>query len=275
MMMTDIFGDEMDFSAVMEAQENGPALLLELDGFEGPLHLLLELARQQKVDLAQISILSLAEQYIGFINSARNLRMEVAADYLVMAAWLAYLKSRLILPHAAEQPVCEAEEMAGYLAFRLFRLEAMRRASDGLMALVQVGRNVHLHGQPAGLRTRNSPLYKVQLFDLLQAYGTLRSQSVKRSYRLDTPAIYGLEEARQRLLRAMQTLANDLDNWVDFMQLLPKVDDVDTSVPSRSIYASTFLAGLEYAKQGQCELRQKQAFAPLYVRKRTVRLKDE
>ncbi|HHI88607.1 MAG TPA: segregation/condensation protein A, partial [Hellea balneolensis] len=155
------FQEKLDFEAVKDAAEEGTALILDIDGFEGPLHLLLELARMQKVDLTRISILELADQYVTFIKTARDLRIELAADYLVMASWLAYLKSRLILPREeAQEQLPEAEEMAAHLAFRLQRLEAMRLAADGLFKLKQVGQNVFVRGMPEGLRSRTSPLYQ-------------------------------------------------------------------------------------------------------------------
>jgi len=151
--MSDNF-DLLEFEAADDAADEGTGLILDIDGYEGPLHLLLELARQQKVDLARISILELAEQYINFIENAVDLRIELAADYLVMASWLAYLKSRLILPKPeGEEQMPEADELAAHLAFRLQRLEAMRKAAAGIFSLPQIGQAVYAHGMPAGLRS--------------------------------------------------------------------------------------------------------------------------
>ena len=170
--MSDDFQEDLQFEAADDAADVGEGLLVDIDGYEGPLHLLLELARKQKVDLARISILALAEQYIAFIKAVENLRIELAADYLVMASWLAYLKSRLILPkEGTEELLPEEDELAAHLAFRLQRLEAMRRAADGLFRLPITGIAVQLRGMPEGLRSRTTPLYEAELFDILKAYG--------------------------------------------------------------------------------------------------------
>ena len=257
------FQEKLDFEAVKDAAEEGTALILDIDGFEGPLHLLLELARMQKVDLTRISILELADQYVTFIKTARDLRIELAADYLVMASWLAYLKSRLILPREeAQEQLPEAEEMAAHLAFRLQRLEAMRLAADGLFKLKQVGQNVFVRGMPEGLRSRTSPLYQAELFDMLKAYGEIRSKAAIRKHKLPKPKVLALDEARQRLERAIGT---SLD-WLSFDELLPDGHDFDTPLPGRSIKASSFLAGLELAKLGRLDIRQSGSFTPIYLR---------
>ncbi len=257
------FQEALDFEAVEEAAEEGRALILDIDGYEGPLHLLLELARMQKVDLTRISILELADQYVTFIKTARDLRIELAADYLVMASWLAYLKSRLILPTSeGEEKLPEAEEMAAHLAFRLQRLDAMRMAAEGIFKLKTTGRNVFVRGAPEGLRSRTSPLYQAELFDMLKAYGEIRSKAAIRKHKLPKPLVLALDEARQRLERA---IGHSLD-WLSFDELLPDGTDFETALPGRSIKASSFLAGLELAKLGKLEIRQGQAFAPIYLR---------
>ena len=265
----DDFQDELAFEAADDAADEGQALILDIDGYEGPLHLLLELARMQKVDLARLSILELAEQYLNFIKTAQDLRIELAADYLVMASWLAYLKSRLILPTPeGEEHMPEAEELASHLAFRLQRLEAMRRASEAFFKLKQVGQNVFVRGAPEGLRSRTTPLYQAELFDMIKAYGETRSQAVMRHHKLLKPLVLALDEARQRLARAMglgQGKGQSFD-WVAWEDLLPSSQDFDTPLPNRSIRASSLLAGLELAKEGKLEMRQSEAYAPIYLR---------
>lgn len=264
--MSDTF-DLLEFEAADDAADEGTGLILDIDGYEGPLHLLLELARQQKVDLARISILELAEQYISFIENAVDLRIELAADYLVMASWLAYLKSRLILPKPeGEEQMPEADELAAHLAFRLQRLEAMRKAAAGLFSLPQVGQTVFAHGMPAGLRSRTSPLYEAEIFDILKAYGECRSIREIRQHKIAKPLIYPLEEARSRLKRAMMEYGSTTD-WTALDGLLPKSEDFAEALPTKSIRASSLLAGLELAKEGDLEMRQIGTFAPIYVRR--------
>jgi len=264
--MADDFQEDMKFEQADDAFESGDALILDIDGYEGPLHLLLELARKQKVDLARLSILELAEQYIAFIKAAQNMRIELAADYLVMAAWLAYLKSRLILPKDDEsaEPL-EEEVLAAHLAFRLQRLDAMRRAADSLFELPRLGQNVHPRGAPEGLRSRTSPLYEAEIFDLLKAYGEMRSQAAIKKVALQKPIIFALEEARTRLSRVIGTSLE----WLSLDSLLPTgIKMGDKSVPRRSVMASSFLAGLELAKEGEIDIRQSGEFAPIFVRAR-------
>lgn len=270
------FQDELEFEAADDAAEEGQSLILDIDGFEGPLHLLLELARMQKVDLARLSILELAEQYLNFIKTAQNLRIELAADYLVMASWLAYLKSRLILPTPeGEEQMPEAEELAAHLAFRLQRLEAMRRASSAFFKLNQIGQSVFVRGAPEGLRSRTTPLYQAELFDMIKAYGEIRSQAVMRHHKLPKPLVLALDEARKRLARAMGLdELGGTKEWVSWDELLPNPEDFDTPLPRRSIRASSLLAGLELAKEGKVEIRQSKAFAPIYLRGRTPEDED-
>ncbi|PHR91116.1 MAG: segregation/condensation protein A [Robiginitomaculum sp.] len=266
--MSDEFLEGIAFEAADDAAEEGQALILDIDGYEGPLHLLLELARMQKVDLARLSILELAEQYLAFINAAQNLRIELAADYLVMASWLAYLKSRLILPTPeGEEEMPEADELASHLAFRLQRLEAMRRASEAFFKLKRVGQEVFVRGAPEGLRSRTTPLYQAELFDMLKAYGDIRSQSAMRNHKLTRPLVLSLDEARSRLARAMYLgTGAEGSKWVSWEDLLPKPEDFSTPLPKRSIRASSLLAGLELAKEGKLEIRQSKAFAPIFLR---------
>jgi segregation and condensation protein A len=265
--MTEDFQEDMKFDAASEAADDGGGLVLDLDGYGGPLHLLLDLARKQKVDLARLSILELAEQYIAFIKSAQDLRIELAADYLVMAAWLAYLKSRLILPREAGEAEPEAEELAAHLAFRLERLEAMRRAVEGLMRLPMTGDAVHVRGAPEGLRSRTSPIFEAEIFDLLKAYGTTRSRAAIRNHKLPKPRVMSLDDARNRLRRALNAVGVDLSEWVSLDDMLPDGGEIGADgVPQASVRASSLLAGLELAKEGHIELRQIKAFAPIYLR---------
>lgn len=266
--MSDDFEEDMNFEAADGAADEGEGLFLDITGFEGPLHLLLELARQQKVDIARISILELAEQYLAFIKSARDLRIELAADYLVMAAWLAYLKSRLILPRDEDEVVMpEADELAAHLAFRLQRLEAMRRAADGLLRLPQSGQQVFVRGNPEGLRSRTTPLWEASMFDLLTAYGESRSKSYIRNVKVPKPLVMSLEEARMRLRRAMQNISNDATEWTALDSLLPITSDLAEEIPGQSIKASSLVAGLEMAKLGEIEIRQAGTFTPIFIRK--------
>ncbi|MGB0906695.1 MAG: segregation and condensation protein A [Maricaulaceae bacterium] len=266
--MSEDFQEDLNFAAADDAADGGAALTLDIDGYEGPLHLLLELARKQKVDLARISILALAEQYLDFIKTAEDLRIELAADYLVMASWLAYLKSRLILPkEKVDEALPEEDELAAHLAFRLQRLEAMRRAADGLFRLPITGRNIHVRGAPEGLRSRTSPLYEAELFDILQAYGESRSKASIRNHKLPKPAVMGLEDARNRLRRAIKNI--DMlseDDWLALEALLPDASEIAADVPQASVRASSLLAGLELAKEGEMEIRQTGTFKPIYVR---------
>ncbi|PHR58245.1 MAG: segregation/condensation protein A [Robiginitomaculum sp.] len=266
--MSDDFQSELEFEAADDADEEGQALILDIDGYEGPLHLLLELARMQKVDLAQISILALAEQYIAFIKAAKNLRIELAADYLVMASWLAYLKSRLILPKMdGDEGEIEVEELASHLAFRLQRLEAMRTASQAFYKLAKVGQEVFVRGAPEGLRSRTTPLYQAELFDMIKAYGEIRSQAVMRKHKLPKPLVLALDEARNRLARAMNlSMIGGQGEWMSWEDMLPKSEDFAKPLPTKSIRASSLLAGLELAKEGKIEIRQDGAYAPIFLR---------
>ncbi|MEE9272299.1 MAG: ScpA family protein [Robiginitomaculum sp.] len=274
--MSDDFQDALDFEAVDDAAEEGKALILDIDGYEGPLHLLLELARMQKVDLARISILELADQYIDFIKSAQDMRIELKADYLVMASWLAYLKSRLILPKPdGEEQIPKAEELAAHLAFRLQRLEAMRRAANGFFKLKVTGQQIFTRGAPEGLRSRTTPLYQAEIFGLIKAYGEIRSQVAMRHHTPPKPLVLALDEARRRLERAVGLSFSADAKWLKLEDLLPKPDDFVKPLPSRTIRASSLLAGLELAKEGKLEIRQSGAFAPIYLRGRRVKMSQD
>lgn len=240
------------------------ALVVDVGGFEGPLDLLLALARTQKVDLTKISILALAEQYLAFISQAKNLRLELAADYLVIAAWLAYLKSRLLLPdtgESEEEPT--GEELAAQLAFRLRRLEAMRAAADKLMARNRLGREVFARGNPEGFRVLRSAQYEATVFDLLKAYAQHRRRKATNTLRYTRPAAWAIKDARKNLERL---LGMSLD-WAPLDTLLVAFAPGDEA--RTTAIASTFGASLELAREGALELRQARPFAPLFMRRRT------
>jgi segregation and condensation protein A len=217
----------------------GETLIVDVGGFEGPLDLLLALARTQKVDLARISVLELVEQYLVFIAEAQKLKLEIAADYLVMAAWLAFLKSRLLLPRE-EQPEesASAEEMAQRLAFRLMRLEAMRNAAAQLMTRKRLGRDVFSRGAPEGARVTRETHFTAEIYDLLRAYADQRRRTIKVGHIVKARVVWSIKDARDRMERLVGALA------------------------------SSFGATLEMARDGLVELRQEAPFAPLYVRKR-------
>jgi segregation and condensation protein A len=253
---------------VWEAGEETPrledALVVSLDGFAGPLDVLLSLARTQKVDLAKISVLALAEQYLGFIAHARKLRLELAADYLVMAAWLAYLKSKLLLPRepsTSDQP--SGDELAARLAFRLKRLEAMRNVAATLMTRHRLGRDVFARGMPEGVRTIRTRQYTAVVYDLLKAYAEQRSRTVKRVHVVPRRTVWSIKDARERL----QTLVGrGAAQWVQLELYLEQY--LPGPELARTALASSFGATLEMARDGLVELSQAEPFAPIYVRKR-------
>jgi len=249
-----------------EVSEGEPALVVDVEGYEGPLDLLLALARQQKVDLAKISILALADQYLQFIEAARKIRLELAADYLVMAAWLAYLKSRLLLPEPPTPDGPSAEDMANALATRLRRLEAIREAANRLMNRPQLQRDIFPRGNPESIAEVRHQKYTATLFDLLTAYATQRQQGVLASVHLARRTVWSLAEARASLER----LVGIAEDWscLDEYLLTYVVDPSQRA----TVFASSFAAALELVREGQMELNQTQAFAPLYFRKRPPQL---
>jgi segregation and condensation protein A len=249
------------------APEHDPdALIVDVEGFEGPLDLLLDLARAHKVDLAQISILALADQYIAYIDQMRAMRIEVAADYLVMAAWLAYLKSRLLIPMppaAGEETT--PQDMAARLAFRLQRLQAMREAANNIMSLPQLGRDVFARGSPEPLVIERQRIYQDTLVDLLKAYADRRARKmVHQTYRVKRQPVFSIKEARE----ALEKLIGVMDDWGVMDGWLEKY--LGTPETRRSVRASSFTASLELAREGTIELRQENAFDPIYVRRRAA-----
>ncbi len=263
--VSDAFQPLLDFDAADDAADAGEALILDLDGYEGPLHVLLALARSQKVDLLQISITALADQYLGFVHQAKRLRFALAADYLVMAAWLTYLKSRLLLPKPERKMVegPEPEEMAAVLAFRLSKLDAMRRAGEHLMALPQTGRDVFSRGDPEARTIVGAARPQGDLYALIQAYASQRLRQMGRRYQAAARVeAYPLEAARDHLRR----LLPGLSGWTPLHRIAPHGRDAGPS--PASYLASTFSAGLEMTKEGALELRQTEAFCDLMLRAR-------
>ncbi len=263
--MSGTFQPNLDFAAATTAAEDGEALIVEIDGYEGPLHVLLALARSQKVDLLKLSVLKLAEQYLAFVQDARRKRFSLAADYLVMAAWLTYLKSRLLLPKP-EQPKGEeapAEEIAARLAFRLAKLDAMRNAGEAFRTHPQLGRDVFVRGDPEAIRVIPSGRIEGDLYSLMSAYIGQRTREASRTYTPRPPTAYPLEDARERLRR----LLPELDRWTPLTGVAPF--GPEGQGPSRASYvASTLSASLELVKEGALEARQLEAFADLYLRTR-------
>jgi segregation and condensation protein A len=247
-----------DFS--VDRSEGEPAFTVDLDGFEGPLDLLLELARRQKVDLARISVLALAEQYLAFVEAARQLRLELAADYLVMAAWLAYLKSRLLLPAPARAEGGDAAELADALAQRLRRLERIRRGAEALINRPRLGRDFFARGAPEEIARTTAVVYEATLFDLLSAYARQSQRHARAHVRFKARAVWSLAEARDALARLIGGASDwtELDSWLIAYGVEPNM--------RRSARASSFSASLEMVREGQIELRQDEAFAPLFVR---------
>src|SRR6185503_6830010 len=251
------------WEAAEDAIGTQQALVVSLDGFEGPLDVLLALARTQKVDLAKISVLALADQYLAFVAQALKLRLELAADYLVMAAWLAYLKSKLLLPREAgteDQPT--GDELAQRLAFRLKRLEAMRNAAATLMTRKRLGRDVFGRGMPEGVRTIRVRQYTAVIYDLLKAYAEQRRRVTKRVHVIPRRTVWSIKDARERL----ETLVGaTTGQWVELENYLKQyvtVPDV-----ARTALASSFGAILEMAREGRVQLSQEKPFAPIYMRK--------
>lgn len=240
------------------------AFVVAIDGFEGPLDLLLALARTQKVDLAKISVLELVEQYLKHIAEAERLRLEIAADYLVMAAWLAFLKSRMLLPREKDDgDLPSAEEMAQQLAFRLMRLEAMRNAIAQLMTRKRLGRDVFARGMPEGIKTIRETEWTAQVYDLLKAYAEQRKRTVVVTHVVKARRVWSIKEARLRLEKLVGGAVGSwaqLDLFIE--QYLPHTEE------DRTVLASSFGATLEMAREGLVELRQDEPFAPIYIRKR-------
>ncbi|HXN44118.1 MAG TPA: ScpA family protein [Xanthobacteraceae bacterium] len=256
---------QVDPEIAVERGSEEPALIVDVEGFEGPLDLLLMLARQQKVDLAKISILALADQYLAFIEAARQVRLELAADYLVMAAWLAYLKSRLLLPESGDAAGPSAEELAAALALRLKRLEAIRGAAERLVARPQLERDVFRRGAPEPIVDVKRPEWTATLYDLLSAYAAQRQKRALARVRVPQRRVWSLAEARA----ALERLVGGSDDWSRLDEYL--VAYVTEPGLRTTVYASSFAATLEMVREGLVEIHQHAAFAPIYLRKRIGR----
>lgn len=243
-----------------ERATSEPALVIDVSGFEGPLDLLLHLARAQKVDLAKISVLALAEQYLQFVETARQVRIELAADYLVMAAWLAYLKSKLLIPQQTKgDDGPTGEEMAATLAFRLKRLEAMREAATRLVNRNRLGRDVFARGAPEHIPHRVQSAFDASLYDLLSAYANLRQRQGVTQVTIERRKVWSLADARDLLTR----MIGEITDWTALqhylLEYLPPADRVTAT-------ASAFAASLELVREGKLEIRQDGAFQPIYLR---------
>ena len=245
----------------VDIHRQSEALTVDVGGYEGPLDLLLTLARTQKVDLRQISILALAEQYLGFVEEAKRLRIELAADYLVMAAWLAYLKSRLLLPPDESDEGPSGEELAAHLAFQLERLEAMRQRASELMGRDQLGRDFFARGEPQAVTSRRKVEYTSSVLELLQAYARVKTRDDFEPLHLKRGPVYTMEQALAR----MSGLIGYAIDWGTLSEFLPEGWQVSPQ-KRRSAVASTFAAALELVKAGKAEMRQEETFAPLQVR---------
>jgi len=239
-----------------------PALVVDVDGFEGPLDLLLHLARNQKVDLARISVLALAEQYLLFVERARHFRLELAADYLVMAAWLAYLKSKLLIPKQPGDEEETGEEMAAVLQFRLQRLEAMRDAAARLVNRNRLGRDVFARGMPEAVIVEKRNEYSASLYDLLTAYASQRQRQAITNVTIAKRGVWSLKEARSILMR----LVGQMRDWTALDSFL--LEYLATPEERATAIASSFAASLELVREGHLEMRQERAFSSLYMRSR-------
>lgn len=248
---------------LLKDRSESEQLMLYLGDFDGPIDMLLSLARDQKVDLAKISILALANQYIEFIEKARALRLELAADYLVMAAWLAYLKSRMLIPQEEkkqEEPT--AQDLAEALQFQLRRLEAMRQVANDLFHLPRLGYNVFSRGEPEGLKTDYIPRYEMTFYDLLKAYGDIQQRQQNAVYKLNPVKLFSLEEAIERMGSMLGKIPQD---WVSLFMFLP--GGVKEKIVHRSAVASTFGGALEMAKRGLLYIHQEKNYGPIFIRR--------
>lgn len=243
-----------------DRRDEGEALVVDVDGFEGPLDLLLHLARNQKVDLARISVLALTEQYLAFIERVRALKLELAADYLVMAAWLAYLKSKLLIPQRPDEDEHSGEEMAAILQFRLQRLEAMRDAGARLVNRNRLGRDVFARGMPEAVVVENQTRFEASLYDLLTAYASHRQRNAVSSVTITERHVWSLKQARERLVE----LIGSVPDWTALDRFL--IDYLVEPAERATAIASSFAASLELVREGAIELSQGEPFSTLYLR---------
>jgi segregation and condensation protein A len=263
--VSESFQPDLDFDEARSAVETGEALILDLDAYEGPLDVLLALARGQKVDLLQISVAKLADQYLVFIREARRLRFSLAADYLVMAAWLAWLKSRLLLPRPERgKDDAPADEAAASLAFRLAKLDAMRQAAEALLNGPVLGREIFVRGDPEEAQILSSSRVAGDLYELMEAYVSQRKRDTKRRYTPRPSQAWPLEEARDRLRDMLPELAR----WTPLRGVAPMSAGGGAGPTRASFVASTLSASLELVREGDLEARQLDAFAEIYLRSR-------
>ena len=256
--------DQPDYQVAID-----DSLVLDLDGFEGPIDILLTLARTHKVDLTKISILVLAEQYLAFIQRAHDLRLEVAADFLVMAAWLAYLKSRLLLPSAEDEDAPTGAELAARLAFQLQRLEAMRKAAVEIIDRPRLGQDFYARGEPDPLIVDTTTEFNATLYDLLTMYAAIRERQGAATLQISPMKLYSMDDALERLGK----LLGHVPDWTTLSQFLP--DGIGDDLMMRSAIASTFAASLALVRQGKLQLNQSQTFAPIYLRARQDNMANE
>ena len=261
-MSNEIPANESFESASPDYLSSDDALVLALDGFEGPIDLLLTLSREHKVDITKISILALAEQYLSFINRARELKLEIAADYLVMAAWLAYLKSRMLLPIQGEAEDGEdPAEMAARLAFQLQRLEAMQNVAQKLLDRPRLGQNFFGRGMPEKIQVNQITTYNASLFDLLRAYGNIKQRTEASTLKINATTLYSMDQAVQRL----RSILGKIPDWVTLEAYLPP--DLGDPLVRRSAKAATFAATLELVREGILDVQQSGVFAPIMIRR--------
>jgi segregation and condensation protein A len=254
-----------DHQAAQAVHDDGAsdyALVVNLEGFEGPLDLLLSLARDQKVDLTKISVLALAEQYLEFVHSARKLRLEIAADYLVMAAWLAYLKSKLLLPTEVDENEPTAAEMIAALQYQLQRIETMRTAAQTLFARPLLGRDVFDRGAPEGIRIVTHPVYEASLFEMLDAYGAITRRGKAETLTIHQFELFSMDDALGRL----RGVLGITPEWATLLSFLP--EGLHEGLPKQAAIAATFAASLELVRDGHAQIRQDGRFGPIYFRRR-------
>lgn len=250
----------------LDGSHEADSLLLDIEGYEGPIDVLLVMARNQKVDLTKVSILQLARQYLDFIDRAQELQLELAAEYLVMAAWLAYLKSRLLLPRDDQDDEPDAETIAEALQFQLRRLEAMQKAADDLFSMPQLGQDIFPRGMAEGVKTKITTIYDASLFDLLQAYGAIQRRQENDHYELPIFRLMALDVALERLAEMLGELPKNgpYSAWAALQSFIP--EETKDKLYVRSSLASTLTAALELCKQGKAEVKQDGAFRPIYLR---------
>ncbi len=254
--------EELDHVEAFDAPPRSQTFVVDIDGFEGPLDLLLALVREHKLDLTKLSILDLAQQYLDFIEQARSLRLEIAADYLVMAAWLAFLKSKLLLPDEEGEDEPTGEELAAQLAHRLRRLDAMREAAAKLLNRNRLGRDFFARGLPEGIKLVRESKYDANIYDLLKAYANQRQRAAIDTIHFTARPVISIQDARETLEKVLGTSVD----WAPIDALI--LQYMEAPDLRRSALASSFSASLEMTREGATELRQESAFAPLFIRKR-------